>query len=32
MDSNGTWRIRTHDELNNIIRNKNIINYIKDQR
>ena len=26
-----TWRIKTNDELNNLIRN-NIINYIKAQR
>jgi hypothetical protein len=32
MDGNGTWKIKTHDELNNTIRNKNIINYIKAQR
>ena len=32
MDSNGTWRIKTHDELNNITRNKNIINYTKAQK
>jgi hypothetical protein len=26
------WRIKTNDELNNLIKNKNIINYIKAQR
>jgi len=26
-DGDGTWRIKTHDELNNLVRNKNIINY-----
>jgi len=31
-DIDGTWRINTNDELNNLIRNKNIINYIKAQR
>jgi hypothetical protein len=28
-DRDGTWRIKTNDELNNLIRNKNIINYVK---
>jgi hypothetical protein len=28
----GTWIIKTNDELNNLIRNKNIINYIEAQR
>jgi len=28
-DTDGTWRITTNDELNNLIRNKNIIDYIK---
>jgi hypothetical protein len=28
----GAWRINTNDDLNNLIRNKNIINYIKAQR
>jgi hypothetical protein len=27
-----TWRIRTSDELNNFIRNKNMINYIEAQK
>ena len=31
-DIDGIWRIKTNDELNNLIRNKNIINYIKAQR
>jgi hypothetical protein len=30
-DREGTWRIKTNDELNNLVRNKNIINYIKAQ-
>jgi hypothetical protein len=30
-DRDGTWRIKTNYELNNIIRNKNIVNYIKSQ-
>jgi hypothetical protein len=28
----GTWRIKTNEELNRLIGNKNIINYIKAQR
>ena len=28
----GTWRIKTHDELDELIRHKNIINHIKAQR
>jgi hypothetical protein len=31
-DRDGTLRIKTNDELNNLIRNKNIINYIKAQK
>jgi len=31
-DRDGTWGIKTNDELNNLIRNKNITNYIKVQR
>ena len=27
-----TWRIKTNDELNNLIKNNDIINYIKAQR
>jgi hypothetical protein len=30
--SDGTWRIKTNEELNKLIRNKNIVNYIKAQR
>jgi len=28
----GTWRIKTNDELNELIRHKNIINHIRAQR
>ena len=28
----GTWRIKINDELNKLIKNKTIINYIKSQR
>jgi len=28
----GTWRIKTNDELDELIRHKNIINYIKAER
>ena len=28
----GTWRIRTNDELDKLTRHKNIINYVKAQR
>ena len=31
-ERDGTWRIKTNDELDKLIRNKNIINYIKTQR
>jgi hypothetical protein len=31
-ESNGTWRIKSNDELNCLTGNKNIINYIKAQR
>ena len=31
-DRDVTWRIKTNDELNNLIINNNIINYIKAQR
>jgi len=31
-DRDSTWKIETSDESNNLIRNKNIINYIKAQR
>ena len=30
--SDGTWRIKSNDELNRLIGNKNIVNYIKAQR
>ena len=28
----GTWRIKTNDELDELIKHKNIINHIKAQR
>jgi hypothetical protein len=31
-ERDGTWRIKTNDELDKLIRLKNIINYIKVQR
>jgi hypothetical protein len=31
-DRDDTWRIKTNDELNNLIRNNNISFYIKAQR
>jgi hypothetical protein len=31
-ERDGTWRIKTNDELDKSIRHKNIINYIKAQR
>jgi hypothetical protein len=31
-ESDGTWRIKSNDELNRLIGNKNLINYIKAQR
>jgi hypothetical protein len=31
-ERNGTWRIKTNDELDELIRYKNIINHIKTQR
>jgi len=31
-ERDGTWRIRTNDELDELIRHKNIINHIKEQR
>jgi hypothetical protein len=31
-ESDGTWRIKSNDELNRLSGNKNIINYIKAQR
>jgi len=31
-DRDGTWRIKTNDELDELIKHKNIINHIKAQR
>jgi hypothetical protein len=31
-EKDGTWRVKTNDELDKLIRYKNIINYIKAQR
>jgi hypothetical protein len=31
-ERDGTWRIKTNDELDKLIKHKNIINYIKAQR
>jgi hypothetical protein len=31
-ESDGTWRIKSNDELNRLIGNKNIINYTKAQK
>jgi hypothetical protein len=31
-ERDGTWRIKTNDELDKLIRHKNIINHIKAQR
>ena len=31
-ESDGTWRIKSNEELDRLIGNKNIINYIKAQR
>jgi hypothetical protein len=31
-ERDGTWRIKTNDELDKLIRHKNVINYIKVQR
>jgi hypothetical protein len=31
-ERDGTWRIKTNDELDKLIRHKNIINYIEAQR
>jgi hypothetical protein len=31
-ERDGTWRIKTNDELDKLIRYKNIINYIQAQR
>jgi len=30
-ERDGTWRIKTNDELHKLIRHKNIINYMKAQ-
>jgi hypothetical protein len=32
IERDGTWRIKTNDELDKLIRHKNVINYIKAQR
>jgi hypothetical protein len=31
-ERDGIWRIKTNDEVNKLIKNKNIINYINAQR
>ena len=31
-EKDGTWRIKTNNELDELVRHKNIINYIKSQR
>jgi hypothetical protein len=31
-ESDGTWRIKSNEELNRLIGNKNIVNYINAQR
>jgi hypothetical protein len=31
-ERDGTWRIKTNDELDKLIRHKNVINYIKAKR
>ena len=31
-ERDGTWRIKTNDKLNELIKNRTIINYIKSQR
>jgi len=31
-ERDGTWRIKTDDELDKLVRHKNIINYIQAQR
>jgi hypothetical protein len=31
-ERDGTWRIKTNDELDELIRHNNIINYVKEQR
>jgi hypothetical protein len=32
QDKDGTWRIKTHEELENLIKKKNIVRLIKSQR
>ena len=32
LDSDGTWRIKTNEELEMLIRKKNIVRFIKSQR
>jgi hypothetical protein len=32
LDKNGTWRIRTNEELEQLIKAKNIVRFIKSQR
>jgi hypothetical protein len=32
QDSDGTWRIKTNEELKNLIKKKNIVRFIKSQR
>jgi ABC-type proline/glycine betaine transport system ATPase subunit len=32
MEDNDTWRIKTNKELDELIKHRNIINYVKDQR
>ena len=31
-EKDGTWRIKTNDELDELISHKNIINHMKEQR
>ena len=32
LDNNGTWRIKTNEELEMLIKKKNIVRFIKSQR
>jgi hypothetical protein len=32
LDKDGTWRIKTNEELENLIKKKNIVTFIKSQR
>jgi hypothetical protein len=32
INSSGSWRIKTNDELDNLIKGRNIVNFIKAQR